>query len=81
MMASPKQVFNFTPITNAYVHNMWFIQWKMQHNVVLGQVIVQNPKMMYYIDNVYECPCQLHMSLFNSDKLCSPFHIQASLLQ
>jgi hypothetical protein len=48
----------------------------MQHNVVFGQVLVQNSKMMYCTHNVYECTCQLHMILPKGNKLCSPFHIQ-----
>ncbi len=42
-------------IAHAYVHNVWFVYRKMQDNVVLGQIIVQNFTMMYYIHTVYEC--------------------------
>jgi hypothetical protein len=57
------QVPKFTPIAHAYVHNMWFVCQQMQHNVILGQVVVQNSTMIYYIDNLYECPCKLHTIL------------------
>jgi hypothetical protein len=42
-------------IAHAYVHNIWFVYRKMQDNVVLGQVVVQNFTMMYCIHNVYDC--------------------------
>jgi hypothetical protein len=70
------QALDFTSIAHVYVHIIWFIYWKMQHNVVLGQA-VQNSIMMYYIHNVYECPCQLHMILPKGDKSCLPIHIQS----
>ncbi len=65
---------HFTSIAHAYVHNIWFVCRKMQHSVVLGQV-VQNSKMMYCIHNVHECPCQLHTISPQGDQSCSPFHI------
>jgi hypothetical protein len=75
------QMFNFTLIAHTYVHNIWFVSQKMQHNVVLGQVVVQNSIMMYCIHNVYECPCQFHTISLKGDKSCSPFHIRPPLLQ
>ncbi len=32
----------------------------MQHDVVLQQIIVQNPIMVYYVHDVHECPCHFH---------------------
>jgi hypothetical protein len=32
--------------------------------------------MVYYIHDVYECPCHFHMIMFEGDKLSSPFHIR-----
>jgi hypothetical protein len=68
------QALGFTPIAHAYVQDIWFVCQKMQHNVVLGQIIVQNSTMMYYINNVYECLPTSH-DFAQSDKLCSPFYI------
>jgi len=53
----------------------------MQHNVVLGQIIVQNSTMMYYIHNVYENTCQLHKISPTGNKSCLPFHIWPPLPQ
>ncbi len=73
------QALVFIPIAHAYVHNIWFVYWKMYHTVVVGQVVVQNSTMMYCIHNVYECLCQFHTISLKGNKLCSSFHIQPPL--
>jgi len=40
--------FSFTPIRHTNIHNIWFICWKKQHDVVLWQVIVKTSRMVYY---------------------------------
>ncbi len=40
------------------------------------QIIMQNPTMVYYIHDVHECPCHLHMISPESDKSFSPFHMR-----
>jgi hypothetical protein len=51
----------------------------MQHNVVLQQIIMQNPIMVYYIPDVHECMCHLHMIFLEGNKLSLPFHIGTTL--
>jgi hypothetical protein len=48
------QAFGLTQIAHLCTqHLVYLLENLMQHNVVLRQVIVQNFKMMYYIQNVY----------------------------